>query len=169
LFLRSYILELQIQLMVLDQLWHLVRLFTIGMSIFPFCIKRRSPLDPVSSRTLIVLVFSFRLVLTSLWDSLVPVWLALPRSFARSSRKGTFWRNCQTPQFSALFADFWRSLANGFRLVLRELHSLSFERYITATTAVTLPVFVFSIVISLALMLSESKLVTLIGRVSEDV
>ncbi len=42
------------------------------------------------------------------------------------------------------------------------------ERYITATTAVTLPVFEFSIAISLALILSGSKLVTLIGRVSED-
>jgi len=70
--------------------------------------------------------------------------------------------------FSLLFADIWRSFANGFHLALRELHSLSFERYITATTAVTLPVFEFSIAILLGLILSESKLVTLIGRVSED-
>jgi hypothetical protein len=67
-----------------------------------------------------------------------------------------------------LFANFWQSFANGFRLALRELQSLSFERYITATTAVTLPVFEFSVAISLALIFSESKLVTLIGRVSED-
>jgi len=70
--------------------------------------------------------------------------------------------------FSLLFADFWQSFAYGFRLALRELQILSFKRYITVTTAVTLPVFGFSIAISFALILSESKLVTLIGRVSED-
>jgi hypothetical protein len=67
-----------------------------------------------------------------------------------------------------LLADSWRFFANGFSLALRKLHDLSFERFITATTAVTLPVFEFSIAISLALILSEFKLVTLIGQVSED-
>jgi ABC-type uncharacterized transport system YnjBCD permease subunit len=83
----------------------------------------------------------------------------LLQPFARSSRNATFWRIlAKRFDFSLLFAD------NGFRLALRELHSLSFERYITATTAVTLPVFEFSIAISLALILSESKLVTLSDR-----
>ncbi len=80
-----------------------------------------------------------------------------------------FWRIlAKRFDFSLLFADIRRSFAKGFRLALRELQSLSFERYITATTAVTLPVFEFSIAISLALIFSESKLVTLSGRVSED-
>ncbi len=61
---------------------------------------------------------------------------------------------------SLLLTDIWRSFAKGFCLALRELQSLSFERYITATTAVTLPVFEFSFAISLALIFSESKLVT---------
>jgi hypothetical protein len=81
----------------------------------------------------------------------------------------TFWRIlAKRFDFSLLFADFWRFFANVFRLAIRELQKLSLKRYITATTAVTLPVFEFSIAISLALILSESKLVTLIGRVSED-
>jgi len=69
-----------------------------------------------------------------------------------------------------LHADFFllTLIPLAVRLALRELQSLSFERYITATTAVTLPVFEFSIAISLALIFSHSKLVTLIGRVSED-
>jgi len=70
--------------------------------------------------------------------------------------------------FLLLLADFGQFFANGSRLALRELHSLSLKRYITATTAVTLPVFEFSLSILLALILSESKLVTLFGRVSED-
>jgi hypothetical protein len=84
-------------------------------------------------------------------------------------RNATFWQIlAKCFDFSLLLADFWRSFATSSRLALRELHSLSLKRYNTATTAVTLPVFEFSIAISLALILSESKLVTLIGRVSED-
>jgi hypothetical protein len=93
----------------------------------------------------------------------------LPRSFARSSRIAIFRQIlAKRFDFSLLLANFWQFFAKGSRLALRELHSLSLKRYITATTAVTLPVFEFSVAISLALILSESKLVTLLGRVSED-
>jgi hypothetical protein len=93
----------------------------------------------------------------------------LPRPIPRSPRNAAFWRIlAKRFDFSLLLADFWQSFASGFRLALRELHRLSLKRYITVTTAVTLPVFEFSIAISLALILSESKLVTLTGRVSED-
>ncbi len=66
-------------------------LLAIGMSSLPLSTKRRSPLDPVSSRTLIVLVFTFRLVLMSSWDSLVPVGLTLLQSIAKLLLIAKFW------------------------------------------------------------------------------
>jgi hypothetical protein len=50
------------------------------------------------------------------------------------------------------------------KLALRKFTLVLPLRYITATTAVTLPVFAFSIAFSLPLMVSVAVLVTLIGR-----
>jgi hypothetical protein len=112
--------------------------------------KRRSPLDPVSSSTLIVCCLTISLSLVLLMLSLRP----------SCHFKGLF--RCFFFKFSLLFGLF----SNFFGLAFRELPNLSPKTLSIATTAVTLPVLEFSIAISLALMISSVSLVALIGRVS---
>ncbi len=114
----------------------------------PFLMKRRSPLDPVSSNTLIVFCLTISLLLTSLTGLLSPF-------------------RCLLDQFRSFFFEFSRSFGLISNLELREL-LLSPKTLSIATTAVTLPVLEFSIAISLALILSSASLVALIGRVSVD-
>ena len=78
---------------------------------------------------------------------------------------------CFLGRFRALFFEFSHLLGlfnNFFGLAFRELLILSLKTLSIATTAVTLPVFEFSIAISLALIISSASLVALIGRVSVD-
>jgi hypothetical protein len=113
--------------------------------------KRRSPLDPVSSNTLIVFCLTISLSLTSL-----PGLLSLFR--------------CLLDQFRSFFFEFshlFGLLSNFLGLELREL-LLSPKTFSIATTAVTLPVLEFSIVILLALIISSASLVASIGRGSVD-
>ncbi len=129
-------------------------LFTRGMYFWdPFLIKRRLPLDPVSSSTLIVFSLTIRPLLTLLTGSLSPFWwdLALFRCF--------FYK------FSHLF-----DLIDDFpELDFRELTVCLSKIFIMATTAVTLPVLEFLINFLLALIIFKSVLVALIGRVSLDI
>jgi hypothetical protein len=65
--------------------------------------------------------------------------------------------------------SFLLGLHNDFPgLALRELLDVSPKTLSITTTAVILPVFEFSIAISLALVISTASLVALIGRVSVD-
>ncbi len=114
--------------------------------------KRRSPLDPVSSSTLIVFCLTIILSLVSLTLSLRP-----SRHFKDLFR-------CFFFKFSLLFGLF----SNFSGLAFRELLILSPKTLSIATTAVTLPVLEFWIAISLALIVSSASLVALIGRVSVD-
>ena len=106
----------------------------------------------MSSRTLIVFCLTISLSLVSL-KSL----LNLPRCFEDLFRPFFF-------EFSHLLG-----LLNDFPgLAFRELLGLSPKTFNIATTAVTLPFFLGSIAISLALDTSTANLVALIGRVSID-
>jgi hypothetical protein len=114
--------------------------------------KRRSPLDPVSNSTLIVFCLTISLLLALLEGS-----RNLPRFLE--------------DLFISFFFEFSHllGLLNDFPgLAFRELLGLSPQNFNIATTAVTLPVFEVSIVISLALDTSTANLVALIGRVSMD-
>jgi hypothetical protein len=114
--------------------------------------KRRSPLDPVLSRTLIVFCLTISLSLVFL-ESL----LNSPRRFESLFRPFFF-------EFSHLLG-----LLNDFPgLAFRELLGLFSKTFNIATTAVTLPVFEVSIAILLALDTSIANLVALIGQVSID-
>jgi hypothetical protein len=69
--------------------------------------------------------------------------------------------------FSGKYAlsAFWQEGFSFPRLVLRNLHLFILKMLITATTAVTLPVFAVSIAISSAFVVSlRAVLATLIGR-----
>jgi len=114
--------------------------------------KRRSPLDPVSSSTLIVFCLTISLLLMSLMLSM--------SSFGRF--KDLF--RCFYFEFSLLFG----SINNFPGLAFRELRVLSPKTLSITTTAVTFPVLEFSIAISLALIVSSASLVALIGRVSVE-
>ena len=103
--------------------------------------KRRSPLDPVSSRTLIVFCLTIRLSLASL----------------AGSRK---WPRCLEDLFRPFFFEFSHllGLLNNFPgLVFRELLGLSPKTFNITTTAVTFPVFEVSIAISLALVIPNAS------------
>ncbi len=113
--------------------------------------KRRSPLDPVSSNTLIVFCLTISLLLTSLMGLLSPF-------------------RCILDQFRSFFFELshlFGLISNFLWLELREL-LLSPKTFSIATTAVTLLVLEFSITISLALIISSASLVALLGRVSVD-
>ncbi len=112
--------------------------------------KRRSPLDPVSSNTLIVFCLTISLSLTLLTGLLSPF-------------------RCLLDQFRSFFFEFSHLFGLISNLELREL-LLSPKTCSIATTAVTLLVLEFSIAISLALITSSAgaSLVALIGRVSVD-
>ncbi len=129
-------------------------LFVYGMYFWdPFLMKSRSPLDPVSSNTLMVFFLTISPSLASLTGSLSPIWcdLALFLWF--------FF------EFSRLFylIDFLPELA------FWELLKFLLKIFITATTTVTLPGMEFLIDFSLALIISKAVLVALIGRVPLDV
>ncbi len=127
--------------------------FIVGMYFWdPFWTKRRSPLDPVSSNTLIVLCLTINLSLVLLMVSLRPSW-----HFRGLFRPFFF-------EFSLLFGLF----SNFPGLAFGELRILSPKTLSIATMAVTFPVLEFSIAISLALMVSSANLVALIGWVSVD-
>ncbi len=103
-------------------------LFAIGMSSDPLSTKMRSPLDPVSGRTLIVLIFTFRLVLMSSWDSLVPVRLTLLQSIAKLLLIAKFWWSFAV--FLQFFANYRDLLLNASMLApfgLRRTCFLIFE------------------------------------------
>ncbi len=79
---------------------------------------------------------------------------------------------CFLGPFRAFFFEFSHLLGlfhNFFGLAFRELLIFSPKILSMVTTAVTLPVLEFSIAISLALIVSRSTLVDLIGRVSVDI
>ena len=71
---------------------------------------------------------------------------------------------CFSFKFSLLFGLF----SNFSGLALSELVNLFQKTFTIATTSVTLPVLVFSVAISLALIVSSASLVALIGRVSVE-
>ena len=122
--------------------------FIVGMYFWdPFRTKRRSPLNPVSSNTLIFFCLTISLSLVSPTLLLTPLWRF----------KGLF--RCFFFEFSLLLCLF----SNFFGLAFRELPNLSPKTLSIATTAVTLPVLEFSIAISLALIVSSASLVALIG------
>jgi hypothetical protein len=100
--------------------------------------KRRSPLDPVSSNTLIVFCLTISLLLTLLLGLLSPF-------------------RCLLDQFRFLIFKFSHLFSLISNLELREL-LLSPKAFSIATTAVTLPVLEFSIAISLALIISSASL-----------
>ncbi len=98
--------------------------------------KRRSPFDPVSSRTLIVLCFTISLLLAS-----------------SGSGKASF--GCFLDQFRPNFFDLDLNLVFLTLFLAIVLINLIFEspyKCITATTAVTLPVLAVSTAFSSALL-----------------
>jgi hypothetical protein len=108
--------------------------------------KRRSPLDPVSSSTLIVLLTIIPL-LASLLGSPKPLW-------------------CDLDQFRCFFFKFSHifGLISVFpELEFRELTFLLPKTFITVTTAVTFPVSEFLVAFCLALITFKAVLVALIG------
>ena len=118
----------------------------------PFFMKRRSPLNPVSSNTLKYFSLTISLSLALLEGSLRPPW-------------------CVEDLFRPFFFGFSQLLglfSNFSILALRELLILSPKTLSIATTVVTLPVLEFSIAISLAVKISNASLVALIGQVSVD-
>jgi len=130
-----------------------IALFVVGMYFWdPFRMKRRSPLDPVSSNTLKVFCLTISLSLMSLTLSLRSSWCF----------KDLF--GCFFLEFSLLFGLFCYFPG----LTFRELRIFPPNTLSIVTTAVTFPVLEFSIAISLALMESSASLVALIGRVSVD-
>ncbi len=122
-------------------------LFIVGMYLLdPFLMKRRSPLDLVSSNTLIFFCLTISLLLTLLTGLLSPF-------------------RCLLDQFRSFFFKFshlFGLISNFLGLELREL-LLSPKTFSIEITAVTLPVLEFSIAISLALIISSASLVALIG------
>jgi hypothetical protein len=84
-----------------------------------------------------------------------------------------FWERFLGPQeFSygkLALSAFWQKGFSFPQLALRNWHIFSLKMLVTATTAVTLPVFAVSIAISSALIVSlAAVLATLIRRGSED-
>jgi hypothetical protein len=113
--------------------------------------KRRSPLDPVSSNTFIVFCLTISLLLTLLMGSLSPFRYLL-------NQFRSFFFEC---------SHLFDLISNFLGLDLHEL-LLSPKTFSIATTAVTLAVLEFLIAISLALIISSASLIALIGRVSVD-
>ena len=111
-----------------------------------FLIKRRSPLDALSSSSLVVPCWHRQMLLRSLSRCFLGLFIVF------------FF------EFSRLFGLF----SNFPGLAFRELRVLSPKTLSIATTAVTFPVLEFSIAISLALIVSSASLVALIGRVSVE-
>ena len=124
-------------------------LFTMGMYLLdPFSKKRRSPLDPVSRRTLIVFCFAISLLLVSFGGG-----LASFRRFFDHFRSNFFDLDSNLVFLALILA-----------LLLIDLLVVSPCKCIIATTAVTFPIFAFSRAFISALSLFETESVTLIGR-----
>jgi hypothetical protein len=122
-------------------------LLTMGMYLLdPFSKKRRSPLDPVSRRTLIVLCLTNSLSLASSGGHWKPFTLVLGQFSANSFNLDP------NLVFLALFLT----------LVLGKLLLVLPKMCITTTTMVTLPVLAFSIDFSSALLLIGTGSMTLI-------
>jgi hypothetical protein len=152
----------------------------------PFFMKRRSPLDPESSRTLIVLfltlspeltlgsgilarservflLFSFKLVQFSSNFFKLDAYFFGIRPFLSFSERLLNLQVFSSGK-SALSA-FWQESFSFPESALRNLHLLSIKMLITVTTAVTLPAFAVSIAISSAFVVPlRAVLGTLIGR-----
>jgi hypothetical protein len=124
-------------------------LLTTGMYLLdPFSKKRRSPLDPVSRRTLIVLCLTTSLLLTSFGGG----WASF---------------RCFLDQFRPNFFDFDSNLvllALFLALVFIELLLVLPYKCITMTTVVTLAVFAISRAFSSARVLIGIWSMTLIGQ-----
>ncbi len=122
-------------------------LTTVMYLLDPCSKKRRSPLDPVSRRTLIVLFLTISLLLVS---------------FGGSSASFRHFLGQLRPNFFDLDSnlDF---LALILALALIELPLAWPYKCITVTTVDTFPVFAFSRAFILALSLFETESVTLIG------
>ncbi len=166
--------------------WGTTRFTTEICLLDPFFIKRRSPLDPESSRTLIVLfltyspgltlglgilarsehvflLFSIKLVqftsnFFNLGANFFGIWPFLD-----------FWEGLLDPWvfFSGKLAlsAFWQEGLSFPRLALRNLHLYFLKMLITATTTVTFPVFAVLLAISSAFVVSlRAVSTTLIGR-----
>ncbi len=124
-------------------------LLTTGMCLLdPFSKKRRSPLDPVSRRTLIVLCLTISFSLVSFGGG--------SASFRHSLDQ--FRPNLFDLDSNLVF------LALILALALIDLLLVLPYRCITATTTVTFHVFAFSRAFTLALSLSETESMTLIGQ-----
>ncbi len=127
-------------------------LFTHGMYLWePFLMKRRPPLDHVSSSTLII-VSAIVPLLASLLGSSKPLW-------------------CDLDRFRCFFFKFSHviGLISVFpELEFRELTILLPKIFITANTEVTFPVLEFSVAFCWALIKFRAVLVALIGRVSVE-
>ncbi len=161
--------------------------FTMEMRLLdPFFMKRRSPLDPESSKTLIVLFLTYSPELT-LGSGVL---LQSDRVFLLFSYKLVqfsfnffdldayffgiwpflkFWEGLLDPQvfYSGKLAlsAFWQEGFSFPRLALHNLHLILLKMLITVTTAVTLPVFAVLIMIWSAFVVSlGAVLETLIGR-----
>ncbi len=171
----------------------------------PFLMKRRSPLDPETSRTLIVLFLTFTGEVIA--DKLFKIWifcfslspeLMFGSGILVQSERVFLLFSIKLVHFSSNFfhldanffgiwpfLDFWEGLLDpwvfssgksalsafwreGFsfpRLALHNLHLFLLKMLITATTAVTLPVFAVLIAISSAFVVSlGAVLATLIRR-----
>jgi hypothetical protein len=125
-----------------------IALFTTSMYLLdPFSKKRRSPLDPVSRRTLIVLCFAISLLLVS---------------FGGCSASFRHFFDCFRSNFFDL-DSYLVFLALILALLLIDLLVASPYKCITTTIAVTFPVFAFSRAFASALLLFETESVTLIG------
>jgi hypothetical protein len=124
-------------------------LLATGMYLLdPFSKKRRSPLDPVSRRTLIAFCLTISLLLVSFGGD----WASF---------------RCFLDQFRPNFFDLDSNLvflALILALALIELLLVLPYKCITATTAVTFPVFAFSRAFTSALLLFQTGSETLIGR-----
>ncbi len=123
-------------------------LLTTGMYLLdPFSKKRRSALDPVCRRTLIVLCLAISLSLVSFGGR-----SASFRHFLDQFRSSFFYLDS-----NLVF------LAPTLALALIELPLTLPYKCITATTMVTFPIFAFSRAFTLAISLSETESGTLIG------
>ncbi len=155
--------------------WGTTRFTTEMCLLDPFFMKRRSPLDPESRRTLIVLFLTYSPELTlgsGILAQSERVFLLFSIKLVQFSSNffdlGTnlfgirpflnFWERLLDPRVfssgkSALSA-FWREGFPFPRLVLRNLHLFFLKMLITVTTAVTFPVFVVLLAISSAFVVS---------------
>jgi hypothetical protein len=114
----------------------------------PFSKKMRSPLDPVSRRTLIVLCFAISRLLVSFGGG-----LASFRPFYDHFRSNFIDLDSNLVFFALILAS-----------LLIDLLVVLPYKCITGTTVVTFPIFAFSRAFASALILFETESVTLIRR-----